>query len=478
MTDVNRVLQSVTSAQEALKSQINRLNDQRNDATAKDITQLQAEMRMFRKTQHDQHQDHIGLVNERDNMFNNMFSSFCEAQKAQIESLHAENSALRLYVSNQHVLNPLHQIFAEISRNRDYNVHSEHIDDSQTDESAEKNIPDILLVLHQQNNVPKLLQILPPQVPVVQDLDELLTILCADTEGSCHVDDLYATLRTYDTFSDKDLAESAYLAETQAFRQWLQRSRTGPLLVDGHCGNHMHRRTSPVSVFCASLIQSLLNNASQQQEQESRHQSQGSTDLVLYFFCGRHMYDEGLLAGPQGLIRSLAAQLILAWPQLTQAPDLEFLSSLFPERIASAQADLDIETVCEIFEALLEQLPTMSTVHCVIDGLSCFETSIGNWSEEIWAVVDFLSSCCSYKMRDGPRPTLKLLLANADKSTVVCDLPVFQMNGIVDLRAGSFYGSSMTPTALISDLQSQKSLPDVVADEQSEEEDIMTLDEA
>lgn len=338
-------------------------------------------------------------------------------------------------------------------------------------------ITDILLVLHQQSNGPKLFEEIPPEAPVVQDLDELLTILCADTEGSCHVDDLYATLRKYDTFSDKDLAESAYLAETQPFRQWLQGSRTEPLLVDGHCGNHMNRRASPMSVFCASLIQSLRNNSAKQKEQERRQQSHSSTDLVLYFFCGQHMYDEGPLAGPQGLIRSLTTQLILAWPQLMAPPDLQLISSLFSENVYSAQSDLDIQTVCDIFEALLGQLPTMSTVHCIIDGLSCFETSIGNWSEGIWDVVDFLSSCYSYDMRYGPRPTVKLLLASADKSTVVCDLPVFRSNGIVYLRAGGFYGSLLSPTALISDLQTQKSFPNMVVDGQSDEEYTMALEE-
>lgn len=197
-----------------------------------------------------------------------------------------------------------------------------------------------MLVLKHQNNAPQLLEILPPEVPVIQDLNELLLILCDDTEGSCHVDDLYASLRKYDTFSDKDLAESAYLAETHSFRQWLQGVSAEPLLVDGHCGSHTTRRTSPMSVFCASLIQSLQNNSAQKQEQERGQLIHGSTELVLYFFCGQHMYEEGPLAGPQGLIRSLTTQLILSWPQLSPPPDLQFVSSLFPESVSSIQADL------------------------------------------------------------------------------------------------------------------------------------------
>lgn len=333
----------------------------------------------------------------------------------------------------------------------------------------------IILVLQQQSISTELIELPPPEATVIQDMDELLMILVADAEISCHVDDLYASLRRYDTFSDKDLARSAYLAETQPFRQWLQGLRARPLLVDGHCGNHMNRRASPMSVFCASLIQSLRNNSAQQQEQERGQQNRSDTDLVLYFFCGQHTYDEGPLAGPQGLIRSLTTQLILAWPQLMPPPDLQFLSSLVPGSVSSAQADLDVGTVCDIFAALLGQLPKTSTVHCIIDGLSCFETSIGNWSEDICEVVEVLSGCCSSRMCDGQWANFKLLLASADKSTVVRNLPVFSRNGIVELRAGEFYSSLLSPTALISDLQNQKSSPDVEVEVGENSDDEYTM---
>lgn len=85
---------------------------------------------MIRRTQHDQHQDHISQVNETRNMYASLF----EAQNARIESLHAENSALRHEAGKQNVLNLMHQICDEMLRNRDFNVQSEHIDDHQTDE--------------------------------------------------------------------------------------------------------------------------------------------------------------------------------------------------------------------------------------------------------------------------------------------------------------------------------------------------------
>lgn len=123
VTDVDRILQSLTSAQEALKSQINKLNDRRDDEMARTINKVHAEVRMIRKTQHDQqHQDQITQVNET----HNMYASFIQAQNDKIERLHAENSALRLEAGKQNVLNLVHQICDEVLRNRDFNVQSEH----------------------------------------------------------------------------------------------------------------------------------------------------------------------------------------------------------------------------------------------------------------------------------------------------------------------------------------------------------------
>lgn len=126
VTDVDRILQSLTSAQEALSSQMNKLNDRRDDDMARTINQVHAEVKMIRKTQHDQqNQNQISQVNET----HNMYASFIQAQNDRIERLHAENSALRLEAGKQNVLNLVHQICDEVLRNRDFNVQSEHIDD-------------------------------------------------------------------------------------------------------------------------------------------------------------------------------------------------------------------------------------------------------------------------------------------------------------------------------------------------------------
>lgn len=284
------------------------------------------------------------------------------------------------------------------------------------------------------------------------NLDQLAMILCADFEATCHVSDLYETLRQHNAFSDKALAAAAYLGETPKFSQWLLDIGSNQILVNGHCAHETSRRTSPLSVFCASLIQNLLGGEAQ--GPGGSHDE----DLVLHFFCGQHVDPHGPLAGPQGLIRSLTTQLILAWPQKGPPPDLRFLSSLLPGTVSSAEEDLDVEIVCGVFYELLRQLPARATVYCIVDGISYFETVLEGWSQQICYVVDCFWACCDGGRHGGPRATVKILLASTDKSIVVCDS--FSTDQVVDMRAGNLCSSPMSPRALRLSFQSQASSSD------------------
>ncbi|KAI7774986.1 hypothetical protein LA080_007498 [Diaporthe eres] len=434
VADVDRMLQSVTEAQHALNSQIGRLQERRDDLMASKVDRIEIGTNVIRKNQHEHQHQLITHVRQLDET-SKTYASFIKDQNAIIERLHAENLALKLKASREHeTLNLAHQIFDELLRNRDFN----------------------LMVMQQQTE--RYLPEAPTQAVVVQNLDELAMILCFEPEARSHVDDLYSTLRQYDSFSEKGLAQAAYLSETKPFRQWLQDLQSDHLLVDGHCENHSIGTTSPMSVFCASLIQSLLDRAEQ-------HKNAQSPNIVLYFFCGQHRYDEGPLAGPQGLIRSLTTQLILAWPSQFPDPDLRFLSSLLHGRAYGVEEDLEVGVVCRIFHALSRQLPPSSTVHCIIDGIPYFETSIGGWTEDICEVVDCLRRCCSYNIHNAPRATVKVLLASAGRSTQVRE--ICAPNRIVELRAGSLYSSVVSPRALISNLQSQASFSDLLTEDES-----------
>ncbi|KAG8161663.1 hypothetical protein KVR01_008650 [Diaporthe batatas] len=427
--DVDEILRPLTAAQDSLRVHIRRLEERRGDHMAKRIDQIYAETGWMRMQQHEGQYRILAQVAQM-----NEAHKTIEAINAENKSLHAENFALKLAASKTYTLNMVHQIVDEVLRNRSFNA------------------------IEMQHQEARMLPEAPPKNESVEyNLDELVVILCHESETSCHVVDLYDALGQYNAFSDKAIAQAAYLSDTSRFRHWLQGSGPHHLLVDGHCENHTTRRTSPLSVFLASLVQGLLDQPPRPAGSPS------GPDVVLYFFCGRHVDDEGCLAGPQGLIRSLTTQLILSWPQESPPPDVGFLSSLLPGTVSVAEEDLEVETVCHIFLALLRQLPRRSTVYCIIDGISYFETSIGGWSEDICFIVDCLQSCSLPDTSRSDQPVVKTLLGSANRSIEVREL--YSTNCIVQLRSGGLYSSVVSRGALISDLRSRASFVGPAADD-------------
>lgn len=150
-------------------------------------------------------------------------------------------------------------------------------------------------------------------------------------------------------------------------------------------------------------------------------------------------------------------------------PDLHFLAE-FPDLVRhSHPEEIDVQTMCRIFIGLLNQLPPGSTVHCIVDGVSQFETVLFGMAPNMWTIVDCLQWCVS---NTNASVFMKLLLSSADASTVVHDLIPY--NQQVDLRSGHMYGSVALPRALIMDLSSQLSSSVLRRDEQSETEFVDT----
>lgn len=280
-------------------------------------------------------------------------------------------------------------------------------------------------------------------------LDHLLLTLCANGEANAHVHTLYAILEQYEVFTEKSLAQAAYLSETPAFRHWLLAPSSAALLVDGHCSERMRHGLSPLSVFCATLVQSLLLNASRSGADDNLQV------VVLHFFCGQHADPHGLLCGPRGLIRGLVAQLVLQLWRQRLPLDLGFLAELGLDDLGQRRArpgDIDVRVVCRVFAGLLGQLPPGTTVHCVVDGISEFETALGSWAQDLRIVVACLLWCgANFEAQAGV--SVKCLFASADGSTVICDLVAPEEQ--VDLSAGDYSGSVASPAVMAGDLSAR-----------------------
>lgn len=123
------------------------------------------------------------------------------------------------------------------------------------------------------------------------------------------------------------------LISNEQFRNWYGLPFPNILLVDGHCRALGHGRTSPLSIFCASLATSL---------------AQAESSIVLQFFCSSYSQSHHhSLSGPVGLLRALIAQLIL-YPNAFNVPAMAVEQNMW-ESIKRN----DIAALLALFEQVL-----------------------------------------------------------------------------------------------------------------------------
>lgn len=290
------------------------------------------------------------------------------------------------------------------------------------------------------------------------DIDRALASLYDGQEATVHHDDLCATLKKHHDFSDKALSQSANLASTQRFRQWLIHPHSDILLVDAHVGSETNGRTSSISVFCAALVQSLL-------EHSKVSARPGYSEVVLYHFCGLHHHKRGYLEGPLGLIRSLLGQLLQALPQQNPA-DTQFETSL--RDLGSEDTESDVRAACQMLQSLVSGLPPGTTIRCIIDGISEFDTVLWERSRYLKMVLNCLrASVMSSGTSDRQMACLKVLMTCAHSSSKAMR-DILTEDHQISLEAGDFLSqplSPMSPALLTDELHRSRSLDDTVVQE-------------
>lgn len=164
------------------------------------------------------------------------------------------------------------------------------------------------------------------------------------------------------------LEHARKLLTTEQFTSWLSRDESNLLVVDGHCKSFAHGKTSPLSVFCASLASTLRRSGSL---------------VILWYFCGSHTVDSGdLPGGPLGLIRSLLGQL-LYHPDDVLPENLRVASNLYN------RADHEnIDHLCEIFGAVFSQINPMKITICLLDNIAEYEGAYRGWAAGMCLIAD------------------------------------------------------------------------------------------
>ncbi|KAH8756369.1 hypothetical protein F5883DRAFT_429860 [Diaporthe sp. PMI_573] len=382
LAEVDGVLQKLTTAQRSLQQAFSGLEEERDAGTYKIVSATKTEVGIIR---HNQHQHHHELMNE------------VRVIKDDMEDL---KLVCRELVQQNPVLNSIHILTAEHVRKR-YKLEG-HGTDSMLSFSDQRDQG--------------------------LDIDHALAMLYRDQEAVAHRQDLCTTLRKHHDFTDKALAQPSYLANTNRFRHWLVHPHSDILLVDGHVGSQTSGRTSPMSVFCATLAQTLLEHAKTATQHEH-------SEFVLYHFCGLHHNRSGNLEGPLGLIRSLLGQLLQAWPR-DSPPDAQFETSL--QGVGSGNTELEVRAACKVFQMLISTLPHGTTIHCIIDGISEFDTKLWERSRYLNLVVDCLrASATSSGTLHKQEAHLKVLMTSADSSSKAMRESLARDHQI-SLRAGEF----------------------------------------
>lgn len=227
------------------------------------------------------------------------------------------------------------------------------------------------------------------------------------------------------------------------FNEWLGNDDSELLLVDGHCQNFGNAKTSPLSVFCASLASTL---------------AQSESLVLLQYFCGHHTLDsDSLPGGPLGLIKSLLGQLL-------HRPDDVLPRDVHLDRRLYDRADHDdVDHLCEIFGVLYSQINPAKITICILDGISEFEGAGRGWLDGICLVADQLSYMVHHF--EGPQK-LKVLMTSANKSVMVS--PRLREEERTSLRG---YGLPNHSTGRLVISDSDLSLPHVLSHGSSIHED-------
>jgi hypothetical protein len=243
----------------------------------------------------------------------------------------------------------------------------------------------------------------------------------------------------------KELTHFGVAAQTQAqqlfasrtFASWMASTEPAIMLVHGNFDITGPGRITALSVLCAMFALELRRSTTANDEQI----------IVLHYFCGLHASRHNpldSLAGPNGLIRSILAQIL----QINRRYNLDFINT------RSFVHDLEthnLQMLCHTFHQLIEQLPRKVTVVCILDGLSEFASQ--QFSADLADVLHILNRLVTHP---ALRPNFKLLGTTPFARTSLLDqqLAVQYPLELQRCAVEDGYGSGLTERS-VHDLVSQ-----------------------
>jgi hypothetical protein len=198
--------------------------------------------------------------------------------------------------------------------------------------------------------------------------------------------DISRILENSARFDMREMRLAYAIANGHDVKAWLNATR-GILFLNGS-GDTTAVRESPISASLASLVFGIPEDP---------------RTIILHFFCGLHSEANQSVSGPNGLMRSLIAQL-----SLKHDFNLGFIDSQIRR---DGIRDHDMGTLCETFSAMVSQLPANYELYCIIDGISWLETP--RWREDFAAAVAYI---CYLSVDPQCQARFKLLISSPTRS--------------------------------------------------------------
>ena len=224
--------------------------------------------------------------------------------------------------------------------------------------------------------------------PIVFDLNGLLSILGS---SDLPAQDLRRCLESGPLLSLEDQDRVKWIMRSPGLRKWHRYPRSKTILVNGNkSGNDIF---SPTTLLAANVVESLQPI---------------KAIITLQYFCSlRATAKDAAKYNAITILKSFIAQLLLndvAW-------DLNFMGHEKMDKIESN----DLKTILDVFFRLLQQLPPMTYLYWIIDGITFYERD--EWRDDFLRVMKALLKIMEIK----GKVVIKLLLTCHGRSSFVAD---------------------------------------------------------
>ncbi|KAI0556214.1 hypothetical protein F4679DRAFT_578334 [Xylaria curta] len=211
--------------------------------------------------------------------------------------------------------------------------------------------------------------------------------------------DLSHALAEQGRFPPRTQGQVNSLLEHEQFLDWLSRSHPSLILVDANIRESALERLSAISVFSSTLVTSLM-------------EAYPDTAVVVHFFCGLHASPNDAWYGPTGLVRSLILQLLMKLDARDPEMKTWSLDFIDDRRFLQNLEQHSLADLCFALHGLLYEFTPDTYVYCIIDSISCFDTSrlLGDLSIVMEGLRNIVNDTKLV-------PVVKVLLTNPFEST-------------------------------------------------------------